>query len=177
MKNTRVVILMGLLIALEIVLTRFLGIQPTPTLRIGFGFIAISLSAIMFGPILGGITAVVADILGMVLFPKGAYFPGFTLSAFLGGAIYGLYLYKKPKSILRITLAVLTIIVFVDLGLNTLWLSMITGKAALAIITPRIVKSVIMLPIQTVIIYVLWKYIGAYVDSRFVSKQQSCESN
>ncbi|HOE57706.1 MAG TPA: folate family ECF transporter S component, partial [Bacillota bacterium] len=106
------------------------------------------------------------DILGMLIFPKYAYFPGFTLSAFLTGAVYGLFLHKKkkPVTLSNIIKSVLLITIFVDLGLTTLWVYMTTGKAAAALLIPRISKSAIMLPIQIVSINVLWKYIGSHIN-------------
>lgn len=162
MKTTRTLVIMSLFIALEIILTRFLSIQ-TPILRIGFAFVATALCSIILGPVLGSIAAGVADILGMIIFPQSAYFPGFTLSALLSGLIYGLMLHKKNISILRVALTVLIITIFVDLGLNTLWLSMITGKAVFALIGPRFIKSLIMFPIQVILIHVVWKYIASHV--------------
>lgn len=168
MKNTKSFVFMGLLIALDIVLTRFLSIQ-TPILRIGFGFIPVALAGIMFGPIWGGVTAALGDIIGMLIFPQGAYFPGFTLSAFISGAVYGLFLHKKSKSILNISIAVLLIIIVVDLGFNSLWLSMITGKAFIVLIVPRIVKSAIMLSIQVLTIFTVWRFVGAYIETQFLN--------
>ena len=156
MKKTRILVLMGLFISLEVVLTRFIAIE-TPIIRIGFGFLPIAISAIMFGPVIGGLTATIADIIGMIIAPKAAYFPGLTFSAFMTGFIYGLFLHKKNKSILKIFLAVLTITLIVDLSLNTVWLSMLTGKAASAIIVPRLIKSAAMLPVQTVTTYAAWR--------------------
>ena len=154
---------------MEIILTRFLSFQ-TPIVRIGFGFLPGALSAIMFGPVIGGITGMLSDIIGMALFPKGAYFPGFTFSALMSGVIYGIFLYKKPKSILRIFMAILTITIFVDLGLNTLWLSMITGKAVLVLFPPRLIKSLITLPINTLLLHTVWRYIGNYVQSNYLNR-------
>ncbi|MGY0372374.1 folate family ECF transporter S component [Clostridium sp. JNZ J1-5] len=158
MNKINKIVYMGLLISLEIILTRFLSIQ-TPIVRIGFGFLPIVAAGVMFGPILAGITAAIADVLGMLIFPQGAYFPGFTLSAFIGGVVYGNLFYKKSATIIRSAIAVGIIIVFVDLVLNTYWLTFITGKAATALIIPRLTKSVIMFPIQTTLIYTLWKLI------------------
>lgn len=162
MKTTRTLVIMSLFIALEIILTRFLSIQ-TPILRIGFAFVATSLCSITLGPVLGSIAAGVSDILGMIIFPQSAYFPGFTVSALLSGLIYGFMLHKKNNSILRVAITVLMITVFVDLGLNTLWLSMITGKAVFALIGPRFIKSLIMFPIQVILIHIVWKYIAFHV--------------
>ncbi|HPL53447.1 MAG TPA: folate family ECF transporter S component [Bacillota bacterium] len=165
MSNTKTIAFVGLLISMEIIFTRFLALQ-TPIIRIGFGFIPIAFSGIMFGPVIGGLTAAIADILGMLIFPKYPYFPGFTLSAFLTGAVYGLFLHKKkkPVTLSNIIKSVLLITIFVDLGLTTLWVYMTTGKAAAALLIPRISKSAIMLPIQIVSINVLWKYIGSHIN-------------
>lgn len=152
------IVYLGLLICLEVIFTRFLSIQ-TPIIRIGFGFLPIAATGVLLGPLWAGIAAALADILGMMIFPKGAYFLGFTVSAFVSGVIYGIVFYKKPISIFRSTIAVAAIIVFVDLFMNTYWLTMITGKAASVILYPRLIKTIIMLPIQTVLIFSLWKVI------------------
>lgn len=68
MNKVNKIVYMGLLIALKVILTRFLSIQ-TPIVRIGFGFLPIAVAGIMFGPIFAGIAAI-ADILGMIIFPK-----------------------------------------------------------------------------------------------------------
>ena len=85
---------MAFLIALEIVLTRFCSIN-TPILRIGFGFLPVAMMGIMFGPLWAGIGYAVGDLLGMLIFPSGAYFPGFTLTAFLTGLVFGFFLHGK----------------------------------------------------------------------------------
>ena len=170
MSKAKTIAFVGLLVSMEIIFTRFLSIQ-TPIIRIGFGFIPIAFTAIMFGPLIGGTAAAIADIIGMLIFPKGPYFPGLTLSAFLTGAIYGLFLYRNPVTILNIAKSVLMITILVDLGLNTLWLSMLTGNAAAAILIPRIYKSAIMLPVQIVAINVLWKYIGVHINKSGYAKE------
>ncbi|WP_423815140.1 folate family ECF transporter S component, partial [Pseudomonas oryzihabitans] len=87
----------------------------------------------------------------MVLFSGGAaYFPGFTLSVFLSGAIYGLFLYRKSVRFWRVCMAVLVITVVVNLGLDTLWLWMLTRKGILGLLPARFIKSVIMFPIQVI---------------------------
>jgi ECF transporter S component (folate family) len=159
MKNPRVIVFMGLFIAMEVVLTRFVSIQ-TPIVRIGFGFIPIALSSIMFGPVIGGITAMFSDLIGATLFPKGAFFPGFTLSALLGGIIYGICLYKKQITALRVGISVLIIKLLIDLGLNTIWLSILYKKAIIAIFPTRVISNATMFPIQTLLIFLVWRYVG-----------------
>ena len=75
MKNPlpRTLVTMALLIALEVVLTRFLSIN-LPIVRIGFGFLPVAIAAILFGPLWAGIGYAVGDLIGMLIWPTGAYF-------------------------------------------------------------------------------------------------------
>ena len=82
--NTGRLAKIALLIALQIVFTRFFSVTM-PVLRIGFGFLPVAVTSILYGPVWGGIAAAMADVIGMMLFPSGTYFPGFPLSAMLSG--------------------------------------------------------------------------------------------
>lgn len=152
---------MGLFIALHVVFTRIIRPIELPFLRVSFGFLATSFAAILTGPVLAGFNAAISDVIGYFLFPSGlAFFPGFTLSAFLTGIIYGLFLYKRPKTVLRISLAVLVVSVVVDLGLNTLWLSILYDRAWTVFFLTRLIRTLIWFPVQVFFIYIGWKYIG-----------------
>ncbi len=159
---------MSMFIALEVILTRFLSIQ-TPIVRIGFTFLPIAISAIMFGPVYSGIAASLADIIGMMLFPTGgSFFPGFTLTAFLTGYIYGVFLYKKTISLTQISLAVIFSTVVVTLVLDTLWLWMLTGQGILVVLPARIIKCVIMIPIQIIMIQAMWRYVIGRLNLNYI---------
>lgn len=170
MKKTRVITFMGMLIALNVLLTHVVPVIQSDIIRISFGFIPLSLSGMLFGPIYGGICGAISDLLGMVIASKGSYFPGFTLSAFLSGAIYGLFLYKKPKNLARITLAVLCISVFVNLGLNTLWLTILQGQGYLGMLPVRAKQNGIMSLIQIVMIPLIWKLVGKRIESTYLQQ-------
>ena len=162
MSNVKKLITAAVLLALVIIMTRFLSIQ-TPFLRIGFGFIPIILSAILLGPAWSTIIAGIADLIGVFLFPSGAFFIGFTLSAFLTGLIYGLFLYKKDgifeTKALLIHLILSSLIVLILIGglLNSYWLSLMYDKGFMAIMPMRVVKELIMLPIQVIVIFLIKK--------------------
>ena len=68
--KTKTLAMVAVLIALNIVIVRFLSIQ-TPVIRIGFGFVATSLASMLFGPLTGGVSAFLADFLGMVINSRG----------------------------------------------------------------------------------------------------------
>jgi len=93
--KTKDLVIMAFLMTTEIIFTRFLAIQ-TPVVRIGFGFLPMSMMAILYGPFWTGLAYVACDLLGMAIFPRGVFIPGFTLTAFLTGVIYGLVLHNKP---------------------------------------------------------------------------------
>lgn len=153
--NTKKIAELGLLISLQILLTHFLSIN-TPIVRIGFGFLPLSVIGMLYGGFTAGICAVIADIMGILLFPTAPYFPGFTLTAFLTGLTYGILLYNKPKSWQRILISALVVCIIFNLGLDTLWLSIIIGKGYIGLLPTRILKTIIMVPIQLITISLVW---------------------
>ena len=76
--NTKKLIVSAQLVALDVVLTRLLAIN-TPLMKIGLGFAAVALCAVLYGPWWAALTAALGDLVGALLFPTGAFFPGFTL--------------------------------------------------------------------------------------------------
>lgn len=153
-KTTQLVV-MGLLLAMEIVLTRFLSIN-TPILRLGFGFLPIAILAILYGPIWAGLTYALGDIIGAVLFPIGAYFPGFTATALLSGLAFGLVLHGHEVTWKRSLLASAIVVLVFDLVLNTFWLSVLYGNAFVALLPTRILKVAFGIPIETILIKLVW---------------------
>lgn len=171
MKKTRLFVFLGILIAMYVILTAIFEIPLSPSARIRFGFLPLSYAAGLFGPLLGGLVGGAGDILAWVYAPKGPFFPGLTLSAVLTGAVYGLFLYKQKKTILRVTLAVVIVTIFIDLGLNTYWMTFIYGKGFFVVLPTRILKSVIMLPVQISMIFALWRFAGEYIEKTFIKSR------
>ncbi len=152
------IVIMGLLIAMDVILTRFLSIN-TPVTRIGFAFIARVIAAIVLGPVPAAVAAGISDFIGAIAFPSGAYFPGFTLTAALFGLIYGLFLHKKVTPA-RVVGAVLTSQLVCSLGLNTLWLSIMTGSSFAALFVTRLLQAAVTSVVQIAAILALS---GAFV--------------
>ena len=152
----RTLVTMALLIALEVVLTRFLSIN-LPIVRIGFGFLPVAIAAILFGPLWAGIGYAIGDLIGMLLWPTGAYFPGFTVTAFLVGVTYGLFLYKKTVTWPRVIVTVCVVILAFSLVLNTVWLSMLYGRAFWGLLPTRILQCVILIPVQVLTIKLVYE--------------------
>lgn len=146
---------MGLLVALDVVAAAFLTIR-TPFLKIGVSFLPVSLTGMIFGPVLGGIGAALSDVMQYCLFPQGAFIPGITLDAFLSGAVYGLILHGKRPSLWRCLAAAAVCELIIGAGLSTFWLYLaIPGKTFAALFVSRALKSLMMVPIETFGIYFL----------------------
>lgn len=154
-------IVSAVFIALIIILTHILAIQ-TPFVRISLSFLPVAVFALRFSPLKAAFTAAAADIIGCLIFTPGLYFPGFTLSAFLSGLCYGLALYRRPPSLKRITIVTLAVFLLLDLLLNTLWLTLLYQKAASAILSGRLVKVLIMLPVQVSLTYLVTTRLARY---------------
>lgn len=101
-----------------------------------------------------------ADIISYIIKPVGVFFPGLTLSAMLGSAIYGVILYKKPLSLWRIIAANSTVTVFVNMLLNTYWLTILYGDAFAVLFPARALKQIIMLPIEIALFYTVAKLLS-----------------
>ena len=149
----------AMLAAVGVVLGKF-TIFFTPTLRLGFSFLSVAVSGMLFGPVLTGIAGIAVDLLRYLLIGGGPFFPGFTLNEFLIGFLYGLFLYRRPVTIGRILSAEISIMVLVHFLLNPLWLSMLYGDSFWVLLSARILKNVIMLPIKTALLYVVCKKVA-----------------
>jgi len=97
-KFLRAMIMIGLFVALGIVLQAF-SIQ-LPLMRIGISPIPTIISGMMLGPVWGGITGLLKDMVGFIVAPpaQGSFFPPITLIQVLYGALPPLLLplYRKP---------------------------------------------------------------------------------
>lgn len=165
MSKTKKIVLSGILLALLLVLSRFLSIK-TPLLVISFSFIPVMMSAIILGPKYSAVIAGLGDFIGAILFPFGTYFPGFTVSAILTGLIHGIILFRKPdeeisdvKFILKLILSSSITLGCVNILLSSWWLNIMYGKAYIAVLASRVTAQLIMLPIQVIVIFAIYKFL------------------
>lgn len=170
MSKNKKIILTAILLAMLIVLSRFLSIK-TPITKISFGFVPTMLCAIWLGPKWTVLLNVLGDLIGATFFPTGPYFVGYTISTAVAGLIYGLILYKKKEDsygdlqfIIRLIVATTLVAVIVNMGLNTLWTSMTTGKAFKVLFFTRIIKQLIMIPVHVIVIFCIEKVLRKPFD-------------
>ena len=145
-KTTKIMVTCALLVALQVILARFLSINTTFVV-VNFSFLAVAV---------GG----VSDLVGASLFPFGAFFPGFTLTAALVGLVYGAFLHTKTGDLqgksgwLRVVGASLSasLIRFV---LNSVWLYIMYGAGLFGMLPARITETVCMVVAQLILLPVL----------------------
>lgn len=102
--STRNMILMAALIAMQIILARFLSIQASDILRISFESVPVILAGMWLGPLSGAIVALIADVLGTIIHGYGIWFPPIALGPILVGVISGLstkYVFRSDLSSTR----------------------------------------------------------------------------
>ena len=184
--TTRNLVLAALLIALQIVVVKFLSVETT-IVRFDFGYIVSFTASAVLGPWLGMLVAFAADILGVVLRGQiGVFFPGFTINAVLYALFYGLFFYKKKITWYNVTICVVSSIALMGILLAPHWVFMyntmlgtginplaeplrfiaennhryITEEAKFdAILYTQLIKHLILIPIQIITM----KYIGQYL--------------
>lgn len=154
--NARTISTMGLLIALNIIFVRVLRIGDG-AIRISLGFFPICVAGMIFGPIGGGITGILSDIIGMLIFSRGeVYFPLFTISEFLYGFGFGLMLHNKKYSPVKLTVLTLIQFILLNLIVQSFWLYwyyiLIVGnpKGYIPLLSGRLATAVINLPMQLI---------------------------
>ena len=108
--TTKSLVILALLSAISIILSRFCVIYFTESLRLSFGNIPVIIAGIMFGPIGGAVMGGVTDVLGSTLMSGLGWYPPLTLTPILMGLIAGLlkqFVRKNTKfyKVLILTLA------------------------------------------------------------------------
>lgn len=122
LRNLRSLTGASLLLALSILLTYFFRLDFGGSLSVGLSFNATALMGMLFGA--GGHPALpngLGDIIKCVLKPQGPYFFGYTFNAMLAGVIYGVFLYGKKPTLLRVVATKATINIVINAFLATLW--------------------------------------------------------
>lgn len=153
-RQVRTVATLGMFGAISVVLgsmTLVIG----DYIKIGFSSIAQQFVYYLFGPAVGGFFAGAMDILKYFIKPTGAFFPGWTVSAMAAGVLYGCFFYKKPLTIWRVLAAELTVSIVCNMLLGTLWLTIMYEKAFIALLPMRVIKNLVMWPVNSALFYSL----------------------
>ena len=152
--DTRRLVMLGLLVSLNVILTRFasvrISIGGVEGIRIGLGSFPVVFSGILFGPLCGAAVGALGDVVGFFLNPMGAYMPHFTLSAALGGAIPGMMTRLLSKEgepgYMRLLIAIGTGQAVTSLMMVPWFLEMLFGIPPWATLPSRLISYAVVVP-------------------------------
>lgn len=163
LRDTRVLCASAALTAVFVVLYS-LKLPLSPQLRITFTFLPVAAAGWLFGAVPAMLVGAVGDIAGSLLFPQGAYFPGFTLTKLLSGLIYGIILYRADgKSFLpKICLAQILVNFLLNTFLNALWLTVITSKGYTLYLAQHFIKNAASLPAEVILLFLVLRFLSGH---------------
>ena len=118
----------------------------------------------LFGPLEAGIVGALIDVLGAFLFPTGAFFPGYTLTAFVTGLCWGLPFLRGKRSVPRLLLAVVSNLLLCTLLLNTYWNALTRGAPFLPPLAPRLIQAAVMAPVQFLLGGLVMRIVDRYAE-------------
>lgn len=156
LKNTTTVAVAALCVALSVLLGYFripvgLNLYILPT------FLVNSLFGLICGPVCAIPYGIAKDLVGYFMYPDGGFFPGYTLSSTLGALIFALFFFRARISVLRIALCKLTINLFVNLLLGSLWSAILYGKGYYYYFIKSLVKNALLLPVEILLLVLLFR--------------------
>lgn len=157
LKDTKMLVFAALIVALRVALKTVVRIPLGPSLDITPAFLANALGAMVYGPVVGAIGAVVSDVLG-VLLRGDTYFLPYVLTEIAGSVIFALFFYRQKITPTRVILSRFSICLFVNILLQTpidiLFQIVMYGKSTYVLTLPRIFKNLFMFPIESVVLTV-----------------------
>lgn len=171
-KDIRILCLCSVFTALQVI-TASTFIPVSENLRIYFSFFFTALFSCIGGPVMSLICGFAADIINFILFPTGAFFFGYTLSAMLGALIFALFLWDTKITVVKLALSRVFITVFVNILLGSVWTTMMFSKGFIYYVIKSAVKNLALLPFEIVLLAVMFKVILPFLYRKHLTKSSS----
>lgn len=154
-RKPRTLTFSALMVAVCMALAQIPALPINDSLRVTWGFLGRSVCALVGGPVTALVFGFVEDTLSFLLHPTGPYFFGYTVTTMLGTFLYALFLYRAKVTILRVFLAKLSTN-FLNVILGSLWSAILYSKGYLYYMTSSLIKNTLMLPLQALMLVVLF---------------------
>lgn len=154
-KQVRTLTGVAMLLAMSVVISFTASVRVTETIKIGLGYLITALLGMLYGPFTAALAAGAGDLIKYLLKPDGAYFFGFTLTAMLGGVVYGVFFYREKCTIPRAIASKATVSLLLNCLLNTVWVSWLYGMPFLGALGPRVIKNLMALPFEIILLYIV----------------------
>ena len=152
------IILTAVLVALNVILERFMPSYSVWNNNISFGFITVAFAACYLGIPYAMAVGGLGDLIGAIIKPFGPYFVGYTITNMLVGFVLAVFLYKKA-TLLRISIATIINKFVFSLVVNTIFIAVLYrgGIAAFWVVfVGRIPFVALMTIIEIIIIFAMF---------------------
>ena len=165
LKDTKMLVFAAFIIALRVALKTLIKIPLAPNLDITPAFLANALGAMVYGPVVGALGAIVSDVLGVML--RGdTYFLPYVLTEISGTVIFALFFYRQAITPTRVIFSRFSICLFVNILMQTpidiLYQVVMYGKSTYVLTLPRIFKNLFMFPIEAVVLTLFLRVIQPF---------------
>ena len=166
--DTRMIAFAALIIAMRVVV-KFFKIPLAAGLSLTFDCYVNSLGSLCYGPLVGLAVGATSDTLGCIIHPSGDYFFPFILTEMSSSFIFGLFLWKRNLTPVRVLLSKFTVNLFCNIILTSVLMKWyyyalygLEDAQAYSIINlTRIAKNLILFPLESVLITLL---LGALIN-------------
>lgn len=159
LKDIRKMVLAALLCAIIVIIDVAVPIPVLPGgLTIKFTFFIVALGCAIYGPIIAIIVAVASDVIAW-LFSSYAFHIGYMLTEIVVALFFCLFLYRQKITIMKLFAARFCANFLAHLPLNSIWDMQFTGQGYLALLWSRLIKNMILLPIEVFILAGFFSYI------------------
>ena len=160
LKDTKMLVFAALMIAIRVAL-KLVAIPLAPNLKINTAFLANALGAMVFGPVVATVSAIVSDFLG-VLITGEPYFLPMVLPEIGSSLIFALFLYRARVTPTRVILSRFTICLVINILLQTplsmLYYRVMMGGSSYVLTVPKIIKNLYMFPIESVVLTIFLSF-------------------
>ncbi len=166
LKNVHILCAAAILIALRVALKNVV-IPVGQDLDITFGYFVNSLGAMIFGPVVAAIAAIISDTLGVMFSAEGfsTYFFPFVFVEIAGSVIFALMLWRARLNTTRIIFSRFFVSLVCNFIMNPLimnvyyqWLG--NGKSYQFVTLPRVIKNLALFPLEA---FLLVLFLGIMV--------------
>ena len=160
--NTRNLVTMAMLCAVNVV-TSWFSIPLSDTLKITFSFLSMSVIGYLYGPVCGMFCGFALDNIKFFIKPSGPYSPLWTIVEVCAGLLYGVLLYKKEATVVRCFVTKFIVSLLCNILLTPFFLSLMYSKGFIYYASTRIVKNLILWPIESILMYLILSKIVSHI--------------
>lgn len=155
--NVKIIAVAAIIIALRLAVKLF-KIPLATDLFLTFDCYVNAVGSFIYGPLVGLAVGAVSDTIGAIVMPTGAYFFPFIFVEMFSSFIFGLFLWKRPLTVVRTVMSKFTVNFVCNIIMNSIlmkWYYTFFGidKVYPFINVARIVKSLVLFPLEGALIF------------------------